>query len=93
MTVEHFRGHVGEEFRIHSGDGQPRSVRLIAALDLPHACRALRAPFELMFVEDRENWLPQGTYTFEHHALGRMDIFIVPVAHDAQGTRYQVVFG
>lgn len=36
--------------------------------------------------------LPQGTYGFEHGALGALDIFIVPIRQDHRARTYEAVF-
>ena len=36
--------------------------------------------------------LNQGIYTLHHAALGELDLFLTPVARDAQGMRYEIVF-
>lgn len=52
-----------------------------------------REPFALLFRGPAEPRLPQATYPFEHAALGRLEIFIVPVAGDESGTDYEAIFG
>ncbi len=48
--------------------------------------------FSLMFRGSRDPVGRQGTYRLAHAALGALDIFLVPVGRDAEGTRYQAVF-
>lgn len=51
-----------------------------------------RAPFSLMFGGPPEPLLRQGIHRLEHPALGPLELFLVPVAPDATGARYQAVF-
>lgn len=88
-----FKRHVGEQFRIHYGGAQPLPVQLSEVADAPSLAANLRAPFSLLFHGPADGWLQQGTYTFEHDAMGRMDIFVVPLGSDAEGMRYEVIFG
>lgn len=88
-----FKRHLGEEFRIHYGGERPLPVRLSEVADHPHDAASPRGPFSLLFHGPADGWLRQGTYTFEHDAMGRMDIFVVPLGSDAEGMRYEVVFG
>lgn len=48
--------------------------------------------FELMFRGPREPILPQATYRMTHPELGSLEIFVVPLRSDAEGTVYQAVF-
>ena len=38
-----------------------------------------------------ETVLGQSTYTLEHPEIGRLDLFLVPVARDEQGVQYEAV--
>lgn len=51
-----------------------------------------RDPFSLVFRGPREPLLAQATYRLEHAALGPLEIFVVPNASDASGTRYEAIF-
>jgi len=92
LTAADFRRHLGEAFRVHHGGAQPLSVRLSEVSDMPRQAAHLRAPFTLLFHGPMEGWLQQGTYAFEHDAMGRMEIFVVPLGGDAEGMRYEVIF-
>ncbi len=48
--------------------------------------------FALVFRGEVNDRLNQGTYRFEHAALGAFDLFIVPVAQDLTGRYYEAVF-
>jgi hypothetical protein len=37
--------------------------------------------------------LPQRIYRLEHAELDTLELFLVPIAQDASGTRYEAVFG
>jgi hypothetical protein len=51
-----------------------------------------REPFSIMFRGPASPRLSQGTYAFEHEAIGAFEIFIVPVVPDEHGPRYQAIF-
>jgi hypothetical protein len=102
MSCETFAGQLNTTFWIHAAPARSIQVKLVEAR--PRQDRPLkpgqRPPgdagnekFSLFFSGHRSELLPQNTYTFEHEALGRFDLFIVPV-----GTRnplkitYQMVF-
>jgi hypothetical protein len=48
--------------------------------------------FSLIFRGPLEKPFAQGTYDAEHAGLGRFPLFLVPVARDADGMRYEAVF-
>ena len=89
-TVETFEPCVGDAFALTADSG---SVELVLA-----SVRALgerpgsRQPFALYFLGPPEPQLPQAIYRLEHAELGVLEIFIVPIGRDADGTRYQAIF-
>jgi len=48
--------------------------------------------FSLVFRGPLTPYCPQGTYTFEHERLGKMDLFLVPLGPRSGGMCYQVSF-
>lgn len=50
-------------------------------------------PFTVTFAGPLEPQLEQATYAFEHAELGSFPLFIVPVSREADGMRYEAVFG
>ena len=48
--------------------------------------------FSVLFNGPADSLLPQSMYTLEHEQLGTHDIFLVPIARDANGIRYEAVF-
>ena len=51
-----------------------------------------RRGFTLTFRGPREVPLEQSIYPLEHGALGRQEIFLVPVGEDEDGRYYEAVF-
>ena len=49
-------------------------------------------PFALYFKCGAEAWPQQGLYKFANAAIGDVEIFIVPVAREADGILYEAVF-
>lgn len=92
LTLGDFTPHVGADFAV-LGPADPVALRLVAADALPaDPAGRSRAPFSLEFVGPVDPAFAQATLTLEHPALGPLDIFVVPLARDAAGTRYQAVF-
>ena len=48
--------------------------------------------FALLFQGPSGRPLPQQLYFFESEALGRFELFIVPVSSDSQAAQYQATF-
>ena len=65
------------------------AVQSVATLP-PHRMR--EAPFSLVLRGPRTPLLAQATYALLHPRLGRVEIFLVPIAQDAQGASYEATF-
>ena len=52
----------------------------------------MREPFSLYFRSGSQVVLPQRIYPIAHEAMGRLEIFIVPVAREPEGIVYEAVF-
>ena len=102
LSCETFAGQLNTTFWIQAAPARSIAVKLDEVRlrrDKPlqpgqrPAGDAGNEKFSLFFTGRRSEMLPQETYTFEHGALGRFDLFIVPV-----GTRnphkiyYEMVF-
>jgi len=87
---------VGTEFRVDVGGALPVALRLAEASSLSGGkgipAGRTREPFALVFRGPARPTLSQRTYPFEHAALGRFDVFIVPIGPDADGPRYEAIF-
>jgi len=89
IGLDGFSGRVGETFPVEA-DGRNVDLILEAAEALPGSPRAAGG-FRLEFLGPTDPMLGQGVFEF---AVGddRWEIFIVPIARDAAGTRYESVF-
>ena len=105
LTSADFAPHLHATFYLSPGPwGQPHdpaahgaalALELIEVADLgadSAAAPALRHPFSLIFRQPEGAYLPQRTSTIEHAALGRLDLFLVPIGPDQGGMRYQAIF-
>jgi hypothetical protein len=93
LTAASFEPHAGSEFALRDGDAHV-TLRLAEVTRFPVQSGAPRAePFSLVFHCEPGVNLPQQIYTLEHPALGRLDLFIVPIGPAASGEmRYEAVF-
>jgi hypothetical protein len=48
--------------------------------------------FSILFLGSNEKPFLQGLYPVEHAGLGKLDLFLVPVAQNEQGIIYEAVF-
>ena len=96
LTLETFREQLGKGFRLDPGEGAPALDLVLAeARDLTRADGAhgpRRNPFSLVFLGPTRPILPQRIYPLTNDAMGRIEIFLVPIGADAQGVRYEAVF-
>ena len=92
-SYESFAGHVRETFSVSLGeasidftlvDAQRRPARVVAGL------RA--EPFTLYFKSQSAVVLPQKLYSLSNRGMGKVEIFIVPVAREKDGIIYEAVF-
>ncbi|MGZ8812095.1 MAG: DUF6916 family protein [Thermoanaerobaculia bacterium] len=96
VTIDTFAPLVNTTFRVQHDDGvtEMRLTQVTSFLDgkrRRHA-KAKRDPFNLIFLGPADRVLPQRTYRFTHDVVGELDIFIVPVGRDEEGTEYEAVF-
>lgn len=93
LSYKDFQKLVGDEFIATSAAGERLVLRLQSVERTGKAAKGHRAPFSLIFHEDGHAHLPQQTHSMKHDTLGSVDIFIVPLGPDADGMRYEAVFG
>jgi hypothetical protein len=97
LTADSFAPAVGDTFVLDADDAGRLDLELLEsrlheADAPPRDPSGGRAPFSLLFRGPVEPILPQRIYRLEHHSLGAMEIFIVPIGQDATGTTYEAVF-
>jgi hypothetical protein len=90
VTLETFAAIVGDTFAV--GEGEAVDLELTEARALAADENAPRPSFALTFRGPGEPLLPQATYAFRHSTLELLEIFIVPVARDADGSTYEATF-
>ena len=93
LTYEDFSGRIGEEFRLDGPSG-PLALVLAEATSLASRDGAgpRRSPFSLVFRGPFQPALPQRIWSLGHAALGRLEVFLVPIGPDGGGMRYEAVF-
>jgi hypothetical protein len=94
LQLASFQPLVGDHFVLRPAEAgaDPLELVLVEATELAHGQRRPRTPFSLVFRGPAQPVIPQSIHRLEHPALGALDVFLVPIGRDAQGTRYQAIF-
>lgn len=91
LTCADFEALVGTPFELDAGVAGPVPAELLEA-----RAGASAGPrgggFSLLFRAATADGLQQGTYSLAHPRLGRLDVFLVPVGHEAGGLLLEAVF-
>jgi hypothetical protein len=94
LTFETFSSHLNTTFALTLGESTIDLTLTAADKKQIRTFRGMmREPFSLYFRSTSQVVLPQRTYPLVHAAMGRLDIFIVPIAREPQGIVYEAVFG
>lgn len=92
LTFAHFSGLLNSRFRVRAGDGIGVELELIEAVRDAAAAGGHADTFSLLFNGPVHPMLSQRIHRFEHDAVGRFDLFIVPVGCNPGGIQYQAIF-
>lgn len=86
-----FSALTGQRLRLAWRDGATE-IELAAVNELPGDSPRSVKPFSLT-LRSRERWVgPQGVYALDVPGLGTLQLFVVPITPDAEGTNYEVIF-
>ena len=93
LTLQDFAPHVNSSFALTLGESTV-SMTMTEVTKLPFRPfpGMMREPFSLIFRSRSPVVLPQRSYPMKHEAMGKLDIFIVPIGRDQHGIVYQAVF-
>ncbi|MFA4929022.1 MAG: hypothetical protein WC558_10935 [Patulibacter sp.] len=95
LTIDDLRPTVGSAYRIDLGEHGTLELTLLTVeglSDPPAAGSTRRQPFSIEFRGPLEPQLGQATFGLVHAELGTLPAFLVPVARDPEGLRYQAIF-
>lgn len=95
LRMEHFAPLVDQAFTLQLPEGSTLQLRLVEATAHRQHSPDFRPGFSLLFrcpELPAGQYISQNTYTFEHPALGQLDLFMVPIEPDQSGMRYQCIF-
>lgn len=89
LTADDFSGTIGTPYEVPVPDGI-LALTLAELQPLPDSGRE-GGSFRLEFLGPMEPILPQAIYPFRN-GDEILEIFIVPIARDQNGTRYEAIF-
>jgi hypothetical protein len=94
LTEDEFSQHVNTPFRLLLETPAPVELQLVEVKGYPKKAdeHSGMERFSIFFNGPRGLRLEQGTYKLEHAAMGTFDLFLVPIAQNDQGFRYEAVF-
>ncbi|HKV40306.1 MAG TPA: hypothetical protein VJX67_13925 [Blastocatellia bacterium] len=90
LTMERFSVEVNTKFQMQYGDAQSAELELISVTDLGSSAR--QTQFSAVFLGPEHAPIRQGIYAVTHKTLGGMNLFLVPIAKDHEGIRYEAIF-
>ena len=92
LTEEEFSKHLNTKFRI-AGE-QPLELELTEVKGYSSKAHEQSGMerFSAFFYGPGDRYLRQRVYTLEHEAMGAFELFLVPIARDEKGFRYEAVF-
>jgi len=91
LTLDDFEPHLNTIFRLPRENADPLELELVEITG-GGAADGNSYGFSLIFRGGLHFVLSQHIFTLEHDRLGPLDIFLVPVAREADGFRYEAVF-
>lgn len=92
VTRDTFEPRKGEAFELTDEAAGEVELTLASVQGTGLQGKAPREQFSLHFHGPREPLLPQKIYRLENAEIGAMDLFLVPIAQDDEGTTYEAVF-
>ncbi len=94
LTKDTFASLLHAHFSLPDVADEALTLELIEVSGDDHATALTKGHeyFALKFRGPAQSFLPQHTYRLTHEQLGTHELFLVPVAQDAQGFYYEAVF-
>jgi len=94
LTEASFTKQLNTVFRVKVSTPQPVELKLVEVKGYAGGANEHSGMerFSLYFNGPGDLELPQRTYELEHAQLGSLDIFLVSIARDERGFRYESVF-
>ena len=93
LSLQQFQAALHTTFRVRCENGPDVELKLVEAKSVgsPSGSEGDQS-FSILFAGPGDSLLPQRIYQVANDAMGNFDLFIVPVAQEADGYRYQAIF-
>lgn len=94
QTEEEFRQNLDTQFRLLVDAPKPLDLTLVGVESRPSEAHeeAGMERFSVFFMSSLEFLLPQGIYRLAHPQMGEFELFLVPIAQEPDGYRYEAVY-
>ena len=92
LTEKEFSKHLNTQFRVKSDQPLELELEQVKGYLSGENEQQGMERFSVFFRGPGDRMLPQGVYSLEHDQMGAYELFLVPVAKDEKGFRYEAVF-
>jgi hypothetical protein len=94
LTEKEFLQHVNTKFhaRLDADGGVDLELIEVKGYMSKHVEQTRMERFSAFFDGPGDLQLPQGLYSLRHEQMGEFEIFLVPIARNESGFRYEAVF-
>lgn len=92
LTEKEFSKHLNTKFRVNGEQPMELELTEVKAYMGQSNEHSDMERFSAFFHGPADHPLPQSTYALEHDGMGALDLFLVPIAKDEKGFRYEAVF-
>lgn len=88
LLKEDFEPYINSFFALEEENG----LMNLELIEVEESSSSGTQGFSLMFKGSVDKLLPQRIYPLKHEKMGKLEIFIVPVRKDEEGSYYQAIF-
>lgn len=94
QTADEFRQHLNTPFRVQVDAPKPIELTLVGVASRPSDASEEQGMerFSVFFSGSLEFLLPQDTYKLAHPRMGEFEVFLVAIAQEQSGYRYEAVY-
>jgi hypothetical protein len=94
QTEEEFKQHLNTPFRVQVDAPKPIDLTLVGVASRPSDASEEQGMerFSVYFSGSLEFLLPQDTYRLAHPQMGEFEVFLVAIAQEPNGYRYEAVY-
>ena len=94
QTEEEFRQNLNTKFRVTLDSPKPIELTLVEVESRPSGAdeETGMERFSVFFTSPLDVLLDQASYPLSHPRMGEFDLFLVPIAQESNGYRYEAVY-